>query len=140
MRGHRVFVVGHRDRVERPDLDNTRVVDEDVERAEALGCCRDDALHFGTVADIDDKSDDVDTASAKICLGTRELIGIAPADRDARFAPPEFTRQLEPEPARTARDEHAATGRLHVPIATCGTLADALRGLLPSSHGPIYTR
>jgi hypothetical protein len=107
---HRAPVVVRLHRLDRPDLDDARVVHEDVDRAHVLLDVGDEPLDPVLVGHVARQRGDVDPLARQAAARSLELLLVARADDDPHPAAPQLARDDEAEPARAACDERDLAG------------------------------
>jgi hypothetical protein len=94
--------------IERADLDNAGVVDQDVNLAEAINDFPDSRLNLSGIQQIALDGQHGATAPGEISFCAREFRGIPCKQRDLTACGANLPRKHEPKSARSARDENNA--------------------------------
>ena len=102
---HRLAKVLHAHRIERAHLDDSRVVDQDVDAAEALHGLADEGGCLLGIADVAGDGEDAGVPDSQLGARPFQLRRIARADRHARSLARQLARHHQPEPARAPGDQ-----------------------------------
>src|SRR5688500_9456080 len=99
MHAHRIFEIELRLCFERPDLNNTGVIDQNVDAPKSPTHIANKLIYFGLFSNVADCVEHFSTAGRQIFPRSTEFVIVACADRDLRASGRKLTSQYEPETA-----------------------------------------
>jgi hypothetical protein len=115
MDAHRVFEIARKHVLERADLYDSSVVDQDVQPTHARGRFIDETGRLVPYGDIAPDDVSVDAAGGKILPRAFELSAIARSERDVRALTPELPRHEKAQTTRPPGDEDALPAKIDPP-------------------------